>query len=177
MFQFQGSSGSSSEKGYICDSDSDGDKVRKYIQLWIAFFVICVACNTIVLFFLYFLRIPLKKLALESSKISLFSLWILFKIFFEWFIIALIRLKSLFSLNPLLIWIPMNPIWNPRWIIALKHEFLIIESFSKVHSTEFSLVFTSWIIWILFLCLYLHSTSWIILKQFANWNEPYNLHF
>ena len=29
-FLFQGSSGSSSEKGYICDSDSDGDKVRQY---------------------------------------------------------------------------------------------------------------------------------------------------
>ena len=98
MFQFQGSSGSSSEKGYICDSDSDGDKVRKYIQLWIAFFVICVACNTIVLFFLYFLRIPLKKLALESSKISLFSLWILFKVIFESFIIALSPLKYLYFL-------------------------------------------------------------------------------
>ena len=30
----QGSSGSSSEKGYICDSDSDGDKVSLNYQLF-----------------------------------------------------------------------------------------------------------------------------------------------
>ena len=38
-FLFQGSSGSSSEKGYICDSDSDGDKVRQYILHTTFFFL------------------------------------------------------------------------------------------------------------------------------------------
>ena len=38
-FLFQGSSGSSSEKGYICDSDSDGDKVRQYYYFFFFLFV------------------------------------------------------------------------------------------------------------------------------------------
>ena len=44
-FLFQGSSGSSSEKGYICDSDSDGDKVRQYYYFFFPFCTICILAN------------------------------------------------------------------------------------------------------------------------------------